>query len=81
MVSANIFCFSPEPEISTQSITVPESVGDAEVCVRLDNAVENPFNIQYITSDGSAQSMFPFVILFLEICVCRCHCMNISISL
>ena len=35
---------------------MPESVGDAEVCVRLENSVVRPFTIFYRTSDSTAQS-------------------------
>ena len=51
-----ILSFFPDPVLVSQSITVPESVGDAEVCVRLENSVERPFTIFYRTSDNTAQS-------------------------
>ena len=39
---------------SSPDVTVPESVGDAEVCVTLTNPVEEDIIIGYITLDGSA---------------------------
>ena len=70
MVSANIIFFSPDPVLVSPSITVPESVGDAEVCVRLENSVERPFTIFYRTSDNTAQStLIAFFSLTTRLCM------------
>ena len=46
--------FRSEPEISALDVTVPESVGDAEVCATLNNPLEETIMLGYITVDGSA---------------------------
>ena len=46
--------FYSGPETSSPDVTVPESVGNAEVCVTLDNPVEETVVLGFITLDGSA---------------------------
>ena len=46
--------FRSEPEIIALDVTVPESVGDAEVCATLNNPLEETIMLGYITVDGSA---------------------------
>ena len=46
--------YSPVPKTTSPDITVPETIGNAEVCVTLTTSVKEAITIGYITLDGSA---------------------------
>ena len=42
------------PILNSPDLTVPESVGDVDVCVTLDNSIESSFTIDFVTQLGTA---------------------------